>query len=416
MIDERIVLAAGLYSRREYEALSPYLVPGDMSALGDLLWGLLGQYYARDPAALKASPALLQAAIATDHPQVESTAADLLRQLDPDVGTLNAAREVLALKARSAGDALMLALSAHGTDAGKVLPLVEEYQRLVSATSLMDVGAGALLEADLASLISKTEEPGARTKLLPKALNDYLRGGVLPGHCVIVFGRVNVGKSTIAIHNAAGFLRQGKRVLYIENEDLLEDTLIRMGCRLVGCDRDWAAKNPEEFKATAEKRGFGNFLLPDPAPMTVAEIDSLIGKYEPDVCIVNQARNLVQGSKDPVTQLDNIAKQLRALGKRRRVIMFLVTAAKEGEVTGSGEVKDRAVLEMHDCYSSRTGFPAAADVMIGFGADKGMKERNMVCLSLCKNKLGTHPKTGKAEAVLHARVDFARGLISDITQ
>ena len=146
--------------------------------------------------------------------------------------------------------------------------------------------------------------------------------------------------------------------------------------------------------------------------MTLAEIDQMIDRLTPDVCIVNQARNLVQGAKDPVSQLDNIAKGLRNIGKRRRVIMLLVTAAREGEAGYNGEVKDKAVLEMHDCYSSRTGFPAAADVMIGFGVDRSLRERGLACLSLCKNKLGKH--NGKTEGIIYVKTDFDRGLLADV--
>lgn len=411
MIDENCILSAGMFDRGAFESLAPHLAEGDMSAVGELIWQEIRGYYATDPQATRADPKTVAQRIERGNPKAAVTAREILYQLAPELGGKNPAREVLEMKRRSAGEALMVAVSQQSAPL-VVSPLLARYTELNDATTLLDAGAGALMEVDLAELITRTEEEGARIKLLPKSLNNYMRGGVLPGHCVVVFGRVNAGKSTFALHNAAGFLRQGKRVLYIENEDLLEDTLLRLGCRLVGKDRDWARANAEEFKTLAMARGFGNFLLPDPAPMELSSIDQLIAKLKPDVCIVNQARNLVQGSRDPVSQLDNVAKGLRNIGKRRRVVMLLVTAAREGDTTNSGDIKDKAVLEMHDCYSSRTGFPAAADVMIGFGVDKSLKERDMACLSLCKNKLGKY--NGKTEAVIYVKTDFDRGLLADV--
>lgn len=412
MFDETLILSGAMFDRKVFDAVAPHISGGDLSALGELVWNGVAEWYRIDPRSQQAEPDIVGKRIEREHPRASEGLWDLLHSLSRELGSKNPARELLEMKRRRAGDELMLAISANQTPE-KLRPLLAEYQGLLESADLLGPGADAkVMDVDLAQLIAKTEEDGTRIKLLPKSLNQYLRGGVLPGHCVVIFGRVNVGKSTLAIHMSAGFLRQGLKVLYVENEDLLEDTLLRMGCRLVGKDRDWAQANPEKFRELAEARGFRNFWLPDPAPMTMGEIERMIDQLKPDVCVVNQARNLTAGAKDAVSQMDAIAKGLRNIGKRKRVVMVLVTAAREGDTERSGEVKDKAVLEMHDCYSSRTGFPAAADVMIGYGSDRRLKDRNMACLSLCKNKLGKHD--GKTEAVIYIKADYDRGLISDL--
>ena len=216
MIDEDCILSAGLYDRAAYDQLASHVEPGDLSAAGELIWAEVKGYYAADPKAKQADPGLLATRIARQHPKAEDTVREVLHRLKPELGGKNPAREVLELKRRSAGEALMVAISQQ-VEPAKVLPLLEAYSTITAASSVMASGTGGLLEADLAELITRTEAEGARTMLLPKSLNRYMRGGILPGHCIVVFGRVNVGKSTFAIHNAAGFLRQGKRVLYIEN-------------------------------------------------------------------------------------------------------------------------------------------------------------------------------------------------------
>lgn len=407
MANEVAILSSIAFDRTAFEAVREHADEEEFSAHGRVVWREIAGWYDGDAAARQVDVKALHDRLARKHPKQAAAFSKLLRALSPDAGSKNIAREILELKRQAAGERLVVLLSQNG-ERDKVLPALDEYRSLVEASDLLDAGGATLFETPLDTLIAKTEDKENRYKLLPMAVNRRLRGGLLPGHCVVVFGRVNVGKSAFAINATAGFLKQGLKVLYIENEDLLEDTALRVGCRLVGCDRDWARENPKRFREIASERGYGQFMLPDPAPLAVADVDRMLAQYEPDVCVVNQARNFVrEGSHNPVFEMDSIAKQFRAMGKRRRVVMLLVTAAKEGSDDHKGSSREKHILEKSDCYSSKTGFPAAADVMIGFGSNTNLEERDMACLSICKNKLG-----GK-NAVIYVSVDFDRGIIRE---
>lgn len=402
-LPEIALLSAAVFHRDAWETVADYVDPHELTAHGGLLWNAISTYYRRDSSAAMVDLEILRSTLEREHPRHVDTFNRMLGELSPDIGGTNVAREVLALKRERAAEDLMGALAAR-RDPEDMAPLIAAYADLNAATGLLDAEVPEVFNVGLDALIQRTEAKGGRIKLYPKVLNKYLRGGVLPGHCVVIFGRVNVGKSALAIFNTAGFLFKGLRVLYVENEDLLDDTAIRVGCALTGWTRDQAAANPAEFKRLAEENGYGNLIIPDPAPDSPMGIEKLILAHKPDVVVVNQARNLTVGHKDSVAQMDAVAKALRQIGKKHRVLMILVTAAKEGEIDKNGEVREKWVMEMADCYSSRTGFPAAADVMIGYGTSASMNKRKQACLHLAKSKLSEF--TGRT---FYVDVDYSTG-------
>lgn len=406
-MNELALLSAAAFSRAAWESVVDYVTDADLTAHGNVVWQGICYYYRRDPEAQAVEAGVLSSALARAHPRYAEDLDAIVGSLSADFGTVNVARELLNLKRDRAAETLQVALSTR-RNPDEIAPLLDAYASLNAATGLLDTDATPAFTTPLADIIGRTEAPGTRIKLLPLGINRLIRGGVLPGHTIVVFGRVNVGKSTYAINATAGFLKQGKKVLYVENEDLLDDTALRIGCRLVGWTRDQAAESPDRFQRAALSRGYSRLVIPDPAPETPQGIEKLIMVHQPDVCVVNQARNLTVGHKDSVQQMDQIAKALRSIGKRRRVVMLLVTAAKEGEIAKDGRAYEKPELEMADCYSSRTGFPAAADVMIGYGSSKELDERGMACLTLCKSKLSEF--TGRS---IYVKVNYQNGRISD---
>jgi len=404
-VNETALLSAVVFFRHAWETVAEYVSPEDLTAHGRLIWESVGAYYRRDPDAEAVLPDILISTLERDHPRHAEDFAMIVAELSPEYGSDNIVREVLMLKRDTAGEALQIALSGRKSPED-MRPLLDNYLALNSATGLLDVDVVPQFVTPLSQIIERSEAPGARWKLLPMSINALIRGGVLPGHCIVVFGRVNAGKSAFAINATAGFLKQGATVLYVENEDLIDDTAVRLGCRLTGWTRDDAAKDPAGFEARANERGFGRLILNDPAPETPEGIEKLILTHRPDICVVNQARNLTTGAKDSVAQMDQIAKRLRNMGKRHRVVMLLVTAAKEGEIGRDGTAMEKPVLEMADCYSSRTGVPAVAEVMIGYGVSKALQSRSMACLSLCKSKLSEH--TGRT---VYVQANYANGYI-----
>jgi predicted ATP-dependent serine protease len=245
-----------------------------------------------------------------------------------------------------------------------------------------------------------------RIKIAPKALNDMIGGGAFPGHCIILFGRVEMGKSTGALNIAAGVISQGYRVLYIENEDTLLDTNRRFTQRLLRRPLEWCKENAEQAEAIALKRGIQRFILTD-EPDVAADVLAAVRFYKPDVVVINQMRNMVSGDNQ-VSKLDSLAHALRRIGKQTRTLMLLVTAAREGDVARDGTIMPKPVLEIGDVYSSRTGIPAAADLLIGWGGSAQLHQNEQAILSIIKNKLVDAGGKGQ----LHINVNPRTGVIS----
>ena len=168
--------------------------------------------------------------------------------------------------------------------------------------------------------------------------------------------------------------------------------------------------NAEEAERLARSKGLDRFILLEEPPTTVRDIDAAVEEHKPDCLVINQMRNMAHaGDCDKVVaSLDRLAHALRFINKRRRIVGVLVTAAREGEADRNGYVKEKAVLEMADCYSSRTGIPAVADVMIVVGMTERLAANKMACLSIVKNKLG-----GKQnERHFYVKVDTDTGFVS----
>jgi KaiC/GvpD/RAD55 family RecA-like ATPase len=221
-----------------------------------------------------------------------------------------------------------------------------------------------------------------------------------------------MGKSTAAINMTGGFLSQGKKVLYLENEDPLADTSRRITQRVVRKSRQWIQANVAEAETIAAKRHIDLLTVAD-CPTSVREIDRAVAANEPDVVVINQMRNLAHGD-NAVQQLDTLAWELRNVGKRHQCVTVLITAAKEGEVTKEGTIRPKAVLEVGDVYSSKTGIPGAADLLLGWGCTDQLKANNMACISILKNKIvdgnmtadGKHRKYGHFYVKVNPETNF----------
>lgn len=391
MVSEQALLASLLHSRDAWLAVYEHVEPDSLSAHGAALLEEIADYYQRDDSATRCDVTLIRDRVSRKLPKHAELFASLLRDMPPELGSANVVREVLELKRRKAGEELILVLN-QGKSPAAVQPVLEEYLHLNSATDLYDTGGGVtMLTTSVADLFRASSKEENLIKLLPRRLNAAMRGGVLPGHCVVIIGRVNVGKSALAVNNIAGFLMQGKKVLLIENEDLAEDVKRRIAIRLAQCTLTYAEEYPDKVMAVAKARGIDNLMMPDPAPGSVKELDRLAAMLTPDVIVVNQLRHLAaskEAATDGVGAIDRVAQGLRAMGKRRRILMVLVGAAKEGEVGYDGLAKEKVVLEMSDSYGSRTGVPGIADIMLAIGDSAPLRERGMVAVHLCKNKRG----------------------------
>ena len=388
MLAEKKVLAAIMASREAYDQMDDFLEEKDFTAQGRIILRAVTTYYGADGKAKRVDAGLLldQIDATLGNAKKRDTFKEVLSGLPYDIGAANVAAAVLEQKRDGSADRLANALAARSlTDKSEISTLLEEYQHIHDVTDLAATQAVDCYDVSISKLFSEELADSKKIKILPKALNDFIGGGAYPGHCVILFGRVEMGKSMFAINASVGFVAQGLKVLYIENEDTLVDTQRRFVQRLIKRPREWCKDHPLKAEEMAKAKQSHLFLLTK-SPETVQDVEAAIKFYDPAVIVINQMRNMVSG-EGQVAKLDSLAHKLRHIGKKYKKLMFLVTAAREGDPDKSGNVRSKLVLERADVYSSRTGIPAAADLLLGWGGSEEMMANGQGVLSISKNKL-----------------------------
>lgn len=406
MQTEHKILAAVIEERSAWTRIKEFIEEKDFTAQGWLILKYVKEYYKQDPKAQYIDQDILLDRIGRNLHNAKALEGfrEVIDSLPYGAGAATIAQEVLEHKREAASVRLEAALASRsGRTMEEIKETLEEYQAIHAATDLESFAGFEEYAPDLEEMFAEALSDSKRIQIWPKALNDMIGGGAFPGHCVVVFGRVEMGKSLCAINMTTGFIKQGYTTLYIENEDTLLDTNRRFVQRLLRKSREWCLSNPHLVKEKAQSLGYERFKLTD-IPENVRDVERAIQFYRPSVVVINQMRNMVQGDNQ-VSKLDTLAHQLRRIGKKYNVLMVLITAAREGEVDRNGYIKPKPILEIGDVYSSRTGIPAAADLLIGWGGSDKMMRAGQASISICKNKLvdgGGHghvyvnvdPKTG----------------------
>jgi len=223
---------------------------------------------------------------------------------------------------------------------------------------------------------------------VPKALNTAVGGGVLRGHCILVYARPEAGKSLFAINLSAGFLKQGLKVLYAGNEEPIADLQRRFLARMSGIPLatiQASLTRLHEAADLAEAQGYSNLIAQELKSGKVAEMEALVRKYTPDVLVLDQLKNLkLSASGNRAQELDEAAREVRRLGKQYSMVTVPITQAGDS-------AEDKLRLGLGDVEWSNTGIPGAADLMIGIGVNGEYNRANRRMINLPKNKIsGNH--------------------------
>lgn len=379
MSSERNVLAACLNSREAWEKVMQVGDTG-FGEQGRIIMEHIGDFYAADDEAMSCDSDIVARSIGRrlSNPKHREVFEDICTDLSSmDVSPINVVRDMIGVKRQAVGSRLASALAA-GREVEEVRPIIAEYETLAEAETLDNDESEVLQGADVGDLV-RTSYEGNLIRVWPTALNDRLDGGCLPGHHILVFARPEAGKTLTLINMIAGFLHQDKTVLYIGNEDPIQDIVIRVVTRLTGLTKYEVFEDPDTADAVARTKGYDNLILATLAPGTPQEIEALLREFEPDVLVIDQLRNLNVGEEHFVQKLEKAATVVRNIGKRHNVLVVSATQAGDS-ATG------KAVLEMGDVDSSNTGIPAQADVMLGVGGTDEDFSMDRRVLSMPKNK------------------------------
>lgn len=383
-MDENKLLAALVQSRKAWERTCEYLSREDFSAAGMRLKAEIDRYYEEDEEANYVDPDIIAGRVGAAIKKKDQRDA-LLELVDElyelDVSAQSVATYAIELRRRRLGlEASQLLIN----NADKELL----YEKLSTLTGMLENESlgdeHEVEERPHVETLYKARSPENRIPIAPGALNAVLKGGCLRGHHVIVFARPEIGKTLFCINMAAFLVRRGYRVLWIENEDPVEDIWQRFYSRLTGVEEGIMGQDPEKYEAQLKEQGIDNMFLYEAVPGNVFEIRRKVEEIQPDVLIVNQIRNLNVNAEGRVNQLERAAQEVRTLGKEYDMVTVSVTQAGDS-------AENKIFLEMGDVDFSNTGVPSAADLMIGIGADIEMKKRGIRKLNLCKNKVsGRH--------------------------
>lgn len=383
-MNERKIIAAILKSRQAWQTIKDNLTEKEISPESILLLNLCSNYYSADTSAQSVDSEILKGRVerGVQSNKLVKVLHKLLDEL-PDVSSVNVAEEVIALKRHALGSALGSKLLA-GKHGEEVDALIRTYQEMLGTT--LDGGEGgaeslAITGVSVDRLLKTALNPAHLIRVFPKALNDRLDGGVLGGHHLLIFAPTEMGKTLLAINMVAGFLWQKLRVLYIGNEDPAEDILLRLGTRLTGLNKYEIRENPGKAQDLIDSRAGDLFTIAPLAPGTFPEIEALVRKYNPQVLVLDQLRNIDVKSDGRTQALEKAATEARNLAKRYGIVVVSVTQAGD---SASG----RRVLDRGDVDSSNVGIPGQVDVMIGFGATEEDERNNIRWLSFPKNKRG----------------------------
>lgn len=228
-----------------------------------------------------------------------------------------------------------------------------------------------------------------------KNLDAMLGDGLRAGHQVLIYSRPEIGKSLLSLNIAKGLAEQGLRGIYFENEEPAEIASQRLLCAITKRRLGELSNLSVEAKRKAESVS-KNVVIHQLTPGTLGEIETLSQGY--DWIIVNQIRNLKYKESNKVVALEELAKGVRGVAARNKLLAISVTQAGDS-------AEGKRVLTLGDVDFSNTGIPSQMDVMIGIGANQEDEENNFRMLSLPKNKTGG----GHGRCVVE--IDPARSLI-----
>jgi len=378
---ERKLVAAALRSRGAFDALNSS--PDETAHLDTPLLEVFNaaqDFYEIDPEAGAVDPDVLARMVAATplNPRKGREMAELVQSLMSEPVSVENITTMLTAQMRARKGMVLASAIAGRRPDDEIKQALSEYEGTWVDAEVEDSGP------QWGDALRSRVDLSNRIPVSPKALNEHLGGGVCPGHNLTIFGRPEAGKTALAITMACGFARRGVRVLYVGNEDPIQDIMVRCITNLTGATLDEIRSDPDRYEREAMLAGAGNLFMRSTSPGTIREIEALIKQHRPAVLLVDQLRNITSAKSDNYTQLlDKNAQAVRALGKKYDLVTISVTQAGD---SASG----RAILGMGDVDSSNTGIPGAADVMIGVGVTEALDRSGQRMLSLPKNKLGAH--------------------------
>jgi archaellum biogenesis ATPase FlaH len=402
------LLAAALQCRSAFDKFAPHIEKADLTPPAGFWYDIVREWYARDPQAKSIDKTVLVEMgkkRITNEKHVDGLLgfmSDLPEAPSPD----NVAQVVLELKRYNVG--MQLAAAIGRQDVRAIAGLHKQFGDLLAQTELRK----AAQWEDAVSWEELDDKVGdkKRIPIAPRVVNRRAGGGALPGHHILIYGRPEAGKSTMAINMTHGFLYTGQRALYVGNEDNINVLKKRMRNRLTGLTDAEIAPNPERANKLArerEREHGGELMMRHLHRGDVGSLEQAIEEFEPTVLILDQIRNLESraGKESKVEKMEQVAIDVRRVLSTYGLVGVSVTQANDR--TERHGQKSPIWLGLGDVDSSRTGLPGQVDLALGLGADTEMLERGQRACSFAKNKLNA-ARDAKGGVLLEFNVELSK--------
>lgn len=188
-----------------------------------------------------------------------------------------------------------------------------------------------------------------------KELDRVLGGGVVPGSVVLVGGDPGIGKSTLLLQAALGFVSEGLQVIYVTGEESLA-----------------------QLKMRAARIGLSGQSLFALADTEYSRIETKIKDCHPQVVIIDSIQTVMKselgGVPGSVIQIREVTASLVQMAKNKQITFFII-----GHVTKEGILAGPRMLEhMVDC-------------VLNFEGDRYQSFR---IIRAAKNRFGSTSETG----------------------
>jgi archaellum biogenesis ATPase FlaH len=377
---EKKVVAAAIRSREAYARITAASSPDQYTPYAVQILKLCEQFYARDKDAKKADLDVLGEWIKQKvTPKNQEIYLTYLQGCGAiDVSALNIAELVVETKRQAIRQRLAAACLAPDGHM-QVVELIDQLKALETVEE--DDKEEVYVDVSIENRLARARDNTGRMRLLPKALDDAVKGRCKPGHHIVVFARPETGKTALTLTMAYGFCLQKLSVIVFGNEEPVADTIDRAQCCFTGMSEEEMMTDPAKAQKLLKERGWEHLRFIPLSPGSPKQIERYVERYKPDVIIVDQIRNLMVGQETRVNQLEMAATAMRNIGKRHSVLVISVTQAGDS-------ADQKKVLGMGDIDFSNTGIPAQADLMLGMGVDDQLERDNARMLATPKNKIG----------------------------
>lgn len=404
MLDAKLI-AAAIASRAAWERIAPHFTEADFSPVTKFWYGLVKEWYKRDPSATGVDRNLLieQGLKKLTNKKHHESMGGFMRELPEPPSPDNVAQIALEMKRYTVGMALGAAVA--GQDSKRIDELLPLYTELKQATELKAKSKESEVEVAVGwDDLDKHVGKGNRVALAPQKLTERTGGGALPGHAILVFGRSDAGKSTFALNMAGGFLKQKKRTLYLGNEDSINVLKSRMRNHLAHMTPEEVEKDPQKANELAAKRAGDYLHMVHLHKATMDDVYAQARIYEPEIVVLDQIRGMSVASGEKMTQrLEQVGIEWRQFLAQGQYVGVAVTQANDRTERYGQEPP--IILTQSDIDSSRTGLPGTQDLIIGVGVNEELRLRGQRMISIAKSKLSAAPDAKEAFLV---EMDTAR--------